>query len=242
MSLSRSVASQGARSTRNATRVASSRGRNTTQPNQPSSSLQSSESDFQAMLQNRLLQLLRPQISRAMSTTSSTQADASSTTLDANQKPLTRAEKRKLFFERRLIHRDHVVRAHHFDLRIAAIRFTDTVNDAVNRHEMSELEAQLWAPLAAGTALHASMLRGDERVQSKMLIRPWDEREKMDVVCAEGMFSLPIKSFHHVMYWLVLNSKDTTKSTRFVIPCFIPIYLTPIPFHVFFSVSRYCCW
>ncbi len=92
-----------------------------------------------------------------------------------------KAELRRAFFRRRHIGRDHIIRAQHYDLRIAAIRLTDAANDAARRHGMNLAEAQLWAPLAAGTALYASTLRGEERIRTQIALADPDY-----VVPAEG--------------------------------------------------------
>jgi len=100
---------------------------------------------------------------------------------------MTTEEKREWFFQRRHLERDHIIQAQHYDLRISAIRLTNAVNEASQRHGHNELETQLWGKTAVGAALYSSFLRGEERVKVQMAIANEDAIENEDSSLAHNV-------------------------------------------------------
>jgi redox-regulated HSP33 family molecular chaperone len=78
--------------------------------------------------------------------------------------PAVRFSARNKYIQRRHLERDHLIHTHHNDVRIFACNLTETLRTAVKKHNMSLLEAETWGGYAAGTALYAGTLRGNDRV------------------------------------------------------------------------------
>ena len=70
---------------------------------------------------------------------------------------------RKLF-----LNRDHVVRTQFGNCRVAAVRCSLSVEEAKRRWDMDDKQALAWGHLAASTMLHASLLKGQERIIAKL--------------------------------------------------------------------------
>lgn len=70
--------------------------------------------------------------------------------------------------------KDHIIHGQHYDVRVAAVRNTDTLRDAAARHGLMSEEASYWGPMAAGASLYASFLRGDERVKVEIAMQGAD--------------------------------------------------------------------
>eukprot|EP00461_Guttulinopsis_vulgaris_P002639 UN02640 len=103
-----------------------------------------------------------PVEAEAVTTTTTTEP-----TITINKPKLSPAERfqnRNAFMRRRHIEKDHLVHTHKDDLRIFAANLTNTLREAVTKHKLTRLEAELWGGYAVGTALYAGSLRGNDRV------------------------------------------------------------------------------